>query len=127
MKLWLTTTAICVLFVGGSFAEQVEPEEDKCCCSTFETGQCLITVHKKVDAELNDVYQQALKKWKEPEHTGNLRKAQRAWVSYRDANCDAEYATYGRGTMGPNMYAMCRIKLTRQRTEEIKRIYLPAH
>jgi uncharacterized protein YecT (DUF1311 family) len=105
-----------------------EHEEDKCCCTTYDTGQCLIKVSPKIEAELNASYQNALQRWgNDPASLAALRKAERAWIAYRDANCEAEYATYGSGSMGPNVAAFCRIRLTRDRLDEIKRIYLSQH
>ena len=102
-------------------------DEDKCCCSTYDAGQCLIRVNHDVDAELNDTYQKALRRWNQPENAKKLREAERAWINYRDANCDAELATYDHGSMGSNMSAFCQIRLTRERIAEIKAIYLEAH
>jgi uncharacterized protein YecT (DUF1311 family) len=110
-----------------SKAQQKKQPEDTCCCTTYDTGQCLIKVKASVDTDLDNTYQKALKRWSEPELNAALRKAQNAWVGYRDANCDAELATYGRGTMGPNMWAFCRIRLTRQRIAEITNVYLSEH
>jgi uncharacterized protein YecT (DUF1311 family) len=96
-----------------------EQPENSCCCTTYDTGQCLIKVSDGVDAELNNIYQRALKRWSQPELNTALQKAQTAWTAYRDANCDAELANYGKGTMGPNMWAFCRIRLTRQRIAKL--------
>jgi len=110
-----------------SSAQQKGQPEDKCCCTTYDTGQCLVAVKDTVDAELDEAYQKALQRWSQPTHSDKLKESQRLWSSYRDANCEAEQATYDRGTMGPNAWAFCRIRLTRQRIEEIKLIYLPEH
>ena len=102
---------------------KAQEEEDRCCCSTYEMGQCLVKVEKKADAELNRLYQQAVKAL-DPKDAARLRKAQRYWIEYRDANCEAEMATYEGGSIAPSISGYCRIRLTRQRTEEIKAIYL---
>jgi len=47
--------------------------------------------------------------------------------AYRDANCESELATYGSGSMGPNMSGFCEIRLARQRIQELKYIYPPEH
>jgi len=101
-----------------------EKPEHQCCCTTYDTGQCLIKVQKDVDAALNATYRLALQRWKNPQFSARLRKAERAWIAYRDANCDAEFASYDGGTIAPNAYALCRIRLTRNRIEEIKRTYM---
>ena len=99
-------------------------DEDKCCCSTLETNECLGAVEKKVDVDLNDIYQNAWQRSNAATSREGLRKAERAWVAYRDANCDAEVATHAGGSIAPTVLLMCRIKLARERMAEIKRIYL---
>lgn len=82
----------------------------------------------ELDAKLTDAYRRAWKEWADhPSVIVKLRDAERAWIAYRDANCESEHRTYEGGTMGPNMSASCQIKLTRQRIEEINRIYLSEH
>ena len=127
IRQWMSVIALLTIFIlpASSLSDE---EEDKCCCTTFDTGQCLIKVRKNVDAKLNDTYQRALKKWADdPSVIAKLKNAERAWIKYRDANCEGEYQTYGRGTIGPNMSAFCQIRLTRQRIQEIAVIYLQEH
>jgi len=50
--------------------------------STKDMQDCMDNESKKSDAELNGVYQESLKKLK-PEQAALLKKAQRAWLSYR--------------------------------------------
>ena len=50
--------------------------------STKDMQDCMDNEWKKSDAELNRVYQESLKKLK-PEQAALLKKAQRAWLSYR--------------------------------------------
>jgi uncharacterized protein YecT (DUF1311 family) len=120
--------AMLPLFSFPALSQAKNNDEDKCCCTTFDTGQCLIRVTQGVDAKLNDAYKKALKKWADrPGVISKLRDAQRAWITYRDANCESEHRTYDGGTMGPNMYGFCQIRLTRQRIQEIKYIYLSEH
>ena len=55
---------------------------------------------KKSDADLNRVYQESLKKLK-PEQAAFLKKAQRAWLTYRDAECEADYKMSAGDTAAP--------------------------
>ena len=68
--------------------------------STRDMHDCMDNEWKKSDAELNRVYQESLKKLK-PEQAALLRKAQRAWLTYRDAQCDADYKMFAGGTAAP--------------------------
>nr|WP_289852076.1 lysozyme inhibitor LprI family protein [Rhizobium sp. SSA_523] len=51
-----------------------------------------------------------------------LTKAQRAWISYRDAHCDAVgYSVFG-GSLYQAVILGCMAEVTRQRTEELKKL-----
>jgi uncharacterized protein YecT (DUF1311 family) len=121
--LMILSIFVCVLSLRSK-AQQENKPEDGCCCSTLQTGQCLVKVESAVNADLNNTYQKALRHSSEPKVKTSLLKAERAWIAYRDAICGSELSTYGHGTMGPNMSALCRIRLTRQRITEITYIYL---
>ena len=49
----------------------------------------------------------------------SLRDAQRAWITFRDKACAAEAALFRGGSMEPFLYASCRARLTRQRTQDL--------
>ncbi|MBB4952687.1 uncharacterized protein YecT (DUF1311 family) [Agrobacterium vitis] len=49
-----------------------------------------------------------------------LLKAQRAWIDYRDGQCEAEGFAVRGGSMEPLVVAACKTRLTQQRTEELK-------
>lgn len=48
-----------------------------------------------------------------------LLKAQRAWLAYRDSQCEALGFTVEGGTMQPLVVSSCLADLTRKRTEEL--------
>ncbi len=49
-----------------------------------------------------------------------LRKAQRAWIAFRDASCEYEYATWGGGTGGNPAYLSCMMTLTAEQALQLK-------
>ncbi len=49
-----------------------------------------------------------------------LRDAQRAWIKFRDAACEAESTLARGGTMQPLLYSTCAERLTRQRAEDLR-------
>ncbi|CAN7426545.1 lysozyme inhibitor LprI family protein [Rhizobium sp. LjRoot258] len=51
-----------------------------------------------------------------------LLTAQRAWISYRDAECQAEGFQARGGSMEPMLVAGCLANLTDQRTKELKEL-----
>src|SRR5271166_1765976 len=87
---------------------------------------CVSKIRDKVDAELNTTYQDALSMAKKftREDVENLKDAQQKWMVYKDAACKAEYGLWGKGSGGPNARGICVIRLTRQRTTDLKSAYL---
>lgn len=90
--------------------------------STLQINECFAKELKKAEVEVNRVYQLTVKKL-QPDDAALLRKAQRAWLAYRDAQCEAEHALLGGGTGGPAAWISCKLELTRQRTAEIQNTY----
>jgi uncharacterized protein YecT (DUF1311 family) len=111
-----------LLFALGA-ANATRDDETKCCCTTYDTSVCLSRIHDRVDAELNATYQKAMKGLGN-EDLQNLKDAERTWVAYRDAACKAEYGLWGGGSGGPNAHTMCVIRLTRQRTANLRNVYV---
>jgi uncharacterized protein YecT (DUF1311 family) len=87
-----------------------------------EISQCAIAEYQRADKELNQPYSE-LKKTQDAAVFAKLQAAQRAWVGYRDANCDAEAALYEGGSIVPTIRADCLESLTRERIKELHRIY----
>ena len=111
---------LLVLFL---FAPGLASAQCKDAVSTKDIQDCMDSEWKKSDAELNRVYQDSLKKLK-PEQAALLKKAQRAWVTYRDAQCDADYKMLAGGTAAPLALTQCRVTLTQGRTKTLKDTYL---
>jgi len=83
---------------------------------------CIAHEYEKADAELNHVYKLAFKGLN-PKEAYNLKKAQRAWVIYRDAQCNAEYAKWDGGSGGPAAHLGCLYRLTQLRISELHKTY----
>jgi len=100
--------------------------DEDCTGSTLTTTNCLFEHYKAADAILNTVYQKALKSAGEygQRDIVNLKDAQQKWIAYRDAACQAEYSLFGGGSGGPAEKAMCLLRITVQRTQDLKRTYL---
>ena len=111
-------SGLALLLAAGAFAQDIE----KCDGSTYEMSVCLSAILKKVEADLADVYQRALKAT-DSRDLKNLKVAQARWIAYRDAACKAEYELYGRGSGGPNALGACKINLTKQRISDLVAAY----
>lgn len=102
--------------------------------SNAELGACFDAEYKAADAALNAVYKKVLaaavegdKQWVEDNpsddpHTEvtTLKKAQRAWIDYRDGNCDMAGFKARGGTLEPLEVLRCSTELTRKRVAELK-------
>lgn len=80
---------------------------------------------KKADDELNRVYNQVLKKYKNDKvFISKLQKAELAWIKYRDAEIEAIYPEDDKmlnyGTSYPVCVNLALMELTKQRTKELK-------
>jgi len=119
MRIFLLT---CCFLITPLVAQSAD---DDCAGTTAETTACLYARYKTEDASLNAIYQRALKSAAEhsPKDLANLRDAQRKWVAYRDAACEAEYSLWGLGTGGPSAREACLLRVTRSRIEDLKSAY----
>ena len=118
MKLLFPLTLTALLFSQPLFAKKAIDctDEEQLGRNTIE--QC----YKKSDGILNKVYRSLLKKYKgKSEHEALLRKAQRAWITTRDAHC----TLVGRKvavSVGVSM-AICEHKMTMHRAKELKVLF----
>jgi uncharacterized protein YecT (DUF1311 family) len=76
--------------------------------------------YKKADVEMNGAYQTILREYRgEPSFVAVLRKAQLAWIRYRDAHVESIYP--GEASQYGSVNPMCRCTqlatLTRERTK----------
>ncbi|KQV38534.1 urease-associated protein [Rhizobium sp. Root268] len=118
----------CGLLAGSAFAQ--EPKVD--CANAMtqaDINSCASEDYEAADKALNAQWTKTRKvmvDWDaelEKQNKGavdSLMKAQRAWIEYRDGQCDAVgYSVWG-GTMYPAIVTGCLADLTRKRTEELK-------
>jgi uncharacterized protein YecT (DUF1311 family) len=82
-----------------------------------EANACLA----EADLELNKAYQQLIRGL-----TGEDRRklilAEQSWIKYRDANCAFRIREFTLNTsMGLRFYSVCKTRITKERTEELKR------
>ena len=81
---------------------------------------------KRADADLNREYQQLLHQYRDDvRFIRNARRAQRAWIAYRDAQLALLYPYAERRGFYGSVYPMCRcmavLELTKKRVEELRR------
>lgn len=86
-----------------------------------EMNRCADLAFQAADGELNDAYADAVNFAREigGEAEDKLRIAQRAWVTFRDAACEAEAYPNEGGTMQPMVYSYCLARLTDMRRADL--------
>ena len=96
--------------------------------TTPGVGYCYGAEWEDWDARLNAVYAALIPQLREldadnaggpldlPSSEEALRRAQRAWIAFRDAACDWEYTRWSGGTGGGPASAECMMRLTAQQT-----------
>jgi uncharacterized protein YecT (DUF1311 family) len=79
---------------------------------------------KKADKELNEIYAKVLANLDE-EAKENLKKSQRAWVAWRDAEAAFRADAEARGgSMWPLIHEGVRGRLTKERVKSLKELLL---
>ncbi|NKK67731.1 lysozyme inhibitor LprI family protein [Rhizobium leguminosarum] len=85
---------------------------------------CAAESLKKSDAEMNKVYKEIEGRLKDDADTTKLLVAtQKAWIAFRDAECNFQSSTVQGGTAYPFVNSSCHDGLTQSRTEALK-VYL---
>jgi uncharacterized protein YecT (DUF1311 family) len=79
---------------------------------------CAAADAEAADAKLNAIYKKLAAKAEGTEKTA-LRDAQRAWIAYRDKECDYETIGSEGGSIRPMEVSMCVTKITEARTKEL--------
>ena len=116
----LITSVLTVLAMATSFAQNQE-KKDPCAAaqSQAEMSMCWGKEYKAADTRLNEAFRQFMTKLND-EEKAQLKKAQLAWITYRDANCEFVADQYKGGTMRPMIAAMCLADVTNARVNELQ-------
>ena len=84
-----------------------------------EMNQCLAESYEKVNQRMNGVYQRLLQSLKDPEP---LRRAQTAWLSFRETQCAFEVPHEWSGSEVPYSRNSCLIDHTERRARDLERV-----
>lgn len=95
--------------------------------TTPDINQCASMEQKKVEANLNRVYQRVLKSLdgKDAPQSGaavrsSFIAAQRAWIKFREADCDAVYQKYADGSIRTVMHIGCMQNHAERRIKDLE-------
>jgi len=130
-RLW-PLVLVCTLLGGSALADDkpdcIDPQ------TQMEMTYCAGVDYEQADADLNEIWPKIVAAAKEndeyvaemarergvPTTLEALRTAQRAWITFRDAQCEYEaYEVFG-GTAQPMVGSLCLARLTRERIEVLK-------
>ncbi|HEV2827644.1 MAG TPA: lysozyme inhibitor LprI family protein [Pyrinomonadaceae bacterium] len=110
---------VCLLANPSSGQKGGKSEPCAHVSSQSEMTMCWMKEHKAADTKLNQVYRQLVSMLADEEKL-ELKKAQTAWLNYRDANCEFAANQYKGGSMRPMIYAICLAEMTENRTTELR-------
>ncbi len=105
--------AIVIFFFALSFCSHAWAQ------TQAEMYQTALADYKKVDTELNKVYNE-LRNTLSAKEKKLLTTAQKNWITYRDAHCAFEIAQYDGGSMQPLLLTSCKTACTETRIDELK-------
>jgi uncharacterized protein YecT (DUF1311 family) len=114
-----------LLAIGhGASAQHMNSKDAPCRgqVATADLYRCFNSAEKDADRQLNVLYTQIQAKLS-PGDRKALQSAQRLWLQFRDATCEAERALYGGGTGGPVASVACLEEETRLRTNDLLSTY----
>ncbi len=111
-----------VLILIAAFTSAAHADD---CDNAMDQGtmnRCAEDAWHKSDAELNAVYKKLQSRNKEDAQAGKLLvSAERAWVAFRDAECEYGAADNQGGSIFPLIYFGCLDRLTKARANQLKR------
>ncbi|SCB11014.1 lysozyme inhibitor LprI family protein [Rhizobium hainanense] len=133
MKLLVPAAALAAVLICSPVSAQQTMNEPKVDCAKAETqtdlNVCAVLEFGEADKALNAQYKKtraamvAIDADLDNDMKGAekaLIKAQRAWVDYRDGECEAQGFQARGGSMEPMLVSGCKADLTKTRTKELK-------
>ena len=120
---------VCLAFAfaaGPVFAADRETSKEYATCLDKASGvtpemmDCIGAETKRQDARLNENYRRLLSKLS-ANRKKSLTEAQRAWISFRDANCRFYYDPDG-GSLARVSASECTLNATADRATELKQL-----
>jgi uncharacterized protein YecT (DUF1311 family) len=121
------TAALC-FFSTALFASQFAHAAD---CgdakNQMEMNACFCSEFKKTDAELNQVYQQVMAKYKaDAAAIKRIKTAQIAWLAFRDANLESSFPADNHFSAAGMCVCNLKAEMTAQRLTQLQGILNPS-
>ncbi len=120
MRAWLIAAALPLLLWGApALADDADGIDCNNAVSQNDMNICADKNYRAADAALNRTWRDTIKGL--DTHTLDLlRKSQRAWIQFRDAECTYQSAENEGGSIYSMVYAGCLARLTKLRTQQLK-------
>ncbi|WP_346796600.1 lysozyme inhibitor LprI family protein [Halomonas sp. Bachu 37] len=112
-----------MLASGVVYGDTASPTHDEClqqAVSTVDIVTCITDEYERQDQRLNENYQQ-LRSQLSSARREQLLTAQRAWIQYKEANCDFYFDPEG-GTLARVSANSCVLNETRERADELEKL-----
>ena len=106
----------------GFTEAEIRKHGEKGCESGVQLQMTICTLYKhyEKDVALNVTYQRLIRKLEKQTSREELRAAQRAWVTFRDAQCRFETAAWEGGSARAMINAACLSVMTVERTKQLQ-------
>jgi len=126
-----TTIAVAHIAVLLALTAQSGASGEQDCnkaLTTMDINECASIEQAKVEKKLNSTYQRALKSLSGPgtdrAHSAKMKTslvaAQRAWIKFREADCNAQYVKHAGGTIRTVVYIGCMQQHAAQRIKDLE-------
>jgi uncharacterized protein YecT (DUF1311 family) len=88
----------------------------------FDLNSCADASFKVADAQMNSLYATIRTRLRDdPDAMKRLVAAQRAWLAFRDAECEFASGAESGGSIYPMVYSSCQTALTTKRNGDLKK------
>jgi uncharacterized protein YecT (DUF1311 family) len=101
-------------------ATSTDPTEECGDLAQQPMNQCMYTIFKKIDGEMNSLYNLTISKIEDKDALKKVKDVQKSWVTYRDVECSLQSSVYEGGSIAPTIDAQCRIDITRERIKQLQ-------
>ncbi|MDK1489926.1 lysozyme inhibitor LprI family protein [Sinorhizobium sp. 7-81] len=134
MRIFAPLVGLLLLSAVSAVAQEQPTVDCPNAVTQMDMNICAGQDYDRADAELNKVYRQAVAATQamdkelgeiDAAYVGAneaLKKAQRAWIGYRDGQCELAGFEARGGSMEPMLVSGCLAELTRKRTTELKQL-----
>jgi uncharacterized protein YecT (DUF1311 family) len=116
-------TAALFLTPGHALRAAAAAGDDACAAAQtqLEITECHGREFQRMDHQLNEAYRPLLAAL-DPEHQEKLKVAQRAWVTFRDADCALDASQALHGSLEGTLLYMCKTSMTKDRIAALANI-----